>query len=439
MKVSKDQTVDESKFIEILNQEMEISLGCTEPISITYATALARSFLEQGVITQVKINASRNLLKNAMSVTIPGTQPNEINGSSALMAAALGIIKPNPERNLEILNDINKIDVENAKELISDGIISLNLCDSKFKLYLEVIVETTHSKSKVVIANSHTNVVLVEVNDQILKEIPLVELYPTNEASGDLLNLKNILEFVALTDISKLDIIKKSIDTNKELCLEGLGKSYGLKVGKNIKLNTKNGFFSPDIISETIAFTAAGADARMSGCELPAMSNSGSGNQGISTTIPVVIFGEKLNLPSDEIIRAVTLSNLITIYIKSHLGRLSAMCGAIISATGASCGITYLLGGKGSEIESTIQIMLANLTGMICDGAKSGCALKISTCTYAAIQSALLAVNGTKINSNEGIIDKNPEKTIENLCNLANISMLNVDNQILQIMLEKSN
>jgi Uncharacterized conserved protein len=176
----------------------------------------------------------------------------------------------------------------------------------------------------------------------------------------------------------------------------------------------------------------------MSGCSLPAMSNSGSGNQGISCTMPVVIVAEKLDLPSETTIRAVALSNLITIYIKSQFGRLSSMCGAIISSTGASCGITYLLGGGKSEIESALQIMVANLTGMICDGAKSGCALKIATCTYASIQSALLASNGIKIPVKEGINAKTPEKTIENLCNIAHTGMEKVDDQILEIMLQKT-
>jgi len=430
--------MEESKFIEILNKELVRSQGCTEPITITYATALARKHVD-GMVTQVKINASRNLLKNAMNVTLPGTQSNEINLSSALMAAALGIIKPDTEKNLEILSNITKMDVENAKELISAGIITLNFSDSELKLYLEVMVKTNLSIARVIIANSHTNVVLIEVNGNIIKKIPLDKLnLSKKELSADFLDIPGILDFIEKIEISKLDTIKSSIDINKKICFEGLEKSYGLCVGRNIKLNKNTGFFSDDITSQTIAFTAAGSDARMSGCSLPAMSNSGSGNQGISTTIPVVIVGEKLDLPMESLIRAVTLSNLITIYIKSQIGRLSAMCGATISATGASCGIVYLLGGHKSEIESTIQIMLANLTGMICDGAKSGCALKIATCTYASIQSALLAVNGVKINNNEGIIEKNPEKTIENLCNLVNIGMLTVDNQIMEIMLQKT-
>ncbi|AXV39134.1 serine dehydratase subunit alpha family protein [Methanobacterium sp. BAmetb5] len=426
--------MDESKYTAILNQELVNSLGCTEPIAFSYATAVARKYANHGIVTRVQINASPNLIKNAMAVTLPGTSPFEINLSSPLMAAALGIINPETNKNLEILNHISKSQIENAKEMISEGIISLNIAKSKSKLYLEVILETNDSRVKVVVADSHTNVVLVEVNGQIIRR----KSPSYNMEKNEDMDIEGILNFVEAVDPCKLDIIHKSIEINKKICKEGLKKSYGLQVGINIKGNRDNGFFSNDIISQAIAFTAAGSDARMSGCSLPAMSNSGSGNQGISSTIPVVIVGEKLDLPSEMLIKAVTLSNLITIYIKSHFGLLSPMCGAIISATGASCGITYLLGGKKSEIRSALQIMLANLTGMICDGAKSGCALKIATCTYSAIQSALLAINGVKIPTKEGIMGETAEKTIENFCNLANKGMVPVDDQILEIILQKT-
>lgn len=431
--------MQESEFVNILNRELVRSLGCTEPIAISYATAIARKYVNQGIITQLKINASRNLIKNAMSVTLPGTCTSKIKFSSALMAAALGVTRPEPQQNLEILKDLNKSDIENAKELLSQGIITLNLTDSESKLYLEVILETTESKVKIIIADYHTNVVSIELNGQIIKEKPHDSLNKQmNNRNEDILNIDSILDFIQIVDISKLDVIRNSIKMNRKICSEGLNKSYGLQVGNTIKLNRDTGFFSDDIVSQAIAFTAAGSDARMSGCSLPAMSNSGSGNQGISSTMPVVMVAEKLHLSMESIIRAVALSNLITIYIKSRFGRLSSMCGAILSATGASCGITYLLGGEKSEIESTIQLMLANLTGMICDGAKSGCALKMATCTYAAIQSALLATNGIKIPVKEGIIEKSPEKTIENLCNIENTGMRTVDNQILEIMLQKT-
>lgn len=430
--------MEEKRFIEILNKELVKSLGCTEPIAITYAVALARRQLGTS-INKVNINASRNLIKNAMGVSIPGTKINEINLSSALMAGALGIIKPDIEKNLEILNDIKRSDIENAKELISEGLINIELHDSKSNLYLEVIIETKTSKARVVVENSHTNVVLMEVDGKIIKETPMIIPHPTKtEENMDFLNMDSILKFVDHVDVNKLEIIKTGIYLNKKICEEGLKKSYGLNVGKNIESNISNGFFSIDIISKAISLTAAGSDARMSGCTLPAMSNSGSGNQGISATMPVVVVAEQMGIDPEKKVRAVTLSNLITIYVKSFLGRLSAMCGAIISSMGACCGITYILGGGKREIESALQLMMANVTGMICDGAKSGCALKVSTCTYAAFHSALLAVSGVTISEKEGIIENNLEKTIENFSTLAKTGMKEADRLILEMMLQKT-
>jgi len=429
----------ESNIIEILNKELVRSLGCTEPITITYAVALARKQIKNELITKVEIKASRNLIKNAMSVTIPGTRSCKINLSSALLAGALGVIKPLKEKNFEILSDLNKNDVENAKELVSEGLIDINLYDSKSKLYLEVIVESRASLARVVIEDSHSNVKLIEVNGEIIKKNDHVHSNTTKKCEYDnFLNIKSILEFVQKVEVSKLEIIKKTIEINKNICQEGLEKSYGLKVGRSIEINKSTGFFSNDIVSNVVAYTAAGSDARMSGCSLPAMSNSGSGNQGISATIPVVIVAEEMNFPMEKEIRAVTLSNLITLFIKSNIGRLSAVCGASISAMGACCGITFLLGGERREIESALQLMMANVTGIICDGAKSGCALKISTCTFAAVQTALMALDGISIDAKEGIIEDEAEKTMKNFCNVANSGMVKVDQLILDIMLQKS-
>ena len=210
-------------------------------------------------------------------------------------------------------------------------------------------------------------------------------------------------------------------------------------VGRSIKSNMEHGFIADDIANYATALTAAGFDARMAGSILPVMSNSGSGNQGISATIPVVAFAEKLDSNEDTLIRGVVLSNLITIYIKSILGRLSALCGATISATGACCGITYMMGGGEGEIKSSIQNILGNITGMICDGAKAGCALKVATCTTAAIQSTIVTLEGNSIKSTDGIIEKNPDDTIKNFCRVGNKGMKDADKIILDIMLQKSN
>jgi len=237
--------------------------------------------------------------------------------------------------------------------------------------------------------------------------------------------------------IKDLDIIKKAIELNTTIGLEGLTHEYGLQVGKTIKESIRKGFLTDDLITYAMALTAGASDARMSGSSLPVMSNSGSGNQGISATLPVVAVGERLQVSNERLIRAVTLSNLIAIYIKLRIGRLSALCGATASGTGASCGITYLLGGGKAEIKAAIQNMQGNTAGMFCDGAKVGCALKLSSCTNAAVIAALMAIKGIAIQATDGIIEDTAEQTIENLGRLANEGAREVDRVILEIMVNK--
>jgi L-cysteine desulfidase len=427
--------MEEKKFLETLNKELVLSLGCTEPIAIAFAAALARKHVEGNTVIKIKLNASRNVIKNAMSVNIPGTDTCGIN-----LAAALGVITQNPEKNLGLLSDLKPEDVEKAKKMVHMNIVSVKLADSSKKLYIEVFIQTEISNSRVVIEDKHNNVVLIEVDGKPLKNEQLnyniiKEEYNTLE--HDYLSLDSILEFIQKINIEKLGLIKKSIDLNMKICLEGLKKPYGLGVGRSIKKNMEKGFLGDDISNYAVALTAAGSDARMAGSSLPVMSNSGSGNQGISTTIPVVVFAEYFESCEEELIRAVTLSNLVTIYIKLSLGRLSALCGASISAAGACCGIMYLMGADESKIKLSIQNIIGNLTGMICDGAKAGCALKVATCTNAAIQSAIVTLEGNTLSSSDGIIAETPEKTIENFCLIGNDGMIEADQLILEIMLKK--
>ena len=426
--------MEEEKFLNLLNEELIIALGCTEPTAIAIATATARKYVWGDNILHVKVKASRNVIKNALSVGIPGTDSCGIN-----LAAALGIFAYNSNKDLQILANIKPSDIKNAIKMVKKNLITVKLADTTKKLYIEVVIETDISYSRVIIEDHHDNVVLIEVDGNIIKTKQCkdtLNITPNNE-QFDYLNLDSILEFIQTVDIEKLDLIKQCIEINTQICLEGLKKPYGLNVGRSIKNEMEMEFLADDTINYATALTAAGSDARMAGSSLPVMSNSGSGNQGISTTIPVVVFGE--DSKEEKIIRAVTLSNLVTIYIKLKLGRLSALCGASISATGACSGITYLMGGDESEIKSSIQNMMGNLTGMICDGAKAGCALKVATCTNAAIQSAIVTLEGNMIGSSNGIIEKNADDTIENFCLIGNTGMIEADRLILDIMLKKSN
>lgn len=426
--------MEKEKIFDILNRELVMALGCTEPVAIAYAAALAGKYVKDRMAFHIKVSASGNVIKNAMAVSIPGA-----GGSGINLAAALGILA-HTDKNLELLTGLTNEDIENAKKMIKEGVVTVEIADSPKKLYIEVIVETQKSYARVVIEDAHTNVVLIEVDKQIIKNNQTCSMVQLDEKENiKFLTLDAIWEFTNLVDVKELDIIKDSIELNMKIGLEGLKNPYGLQVGRTIKENTDSNILSGDISTYAIALTAAGSDARMAGCVMPVMSNSGSGNQGISATLPVVVFAERLKVEREKMIRAVTISHLITIYIKLKFGRLSALCGATISGIGASCGITYLLGGGIKEIKSAIQNMLGNVTGMLCDGAKPGCALKIATCTSAAIQSALIAMHGITIQSSDGIIENDPEQTIENLCRLGNQGTLEADKIILEIMLKKAN
>ncbi len=427
--------MEKTKFFDILHRELVMALGCTEPVAIAYAAALAGKQLTSKSASRIRVLASSNVIKNAMAVSIPGTGGCGIN-----LAAALGVLAHNTDRSLELLTGLTKEDIENAKAMIQEGIVTVEIANSPKKLYIEVIVETPESYARVVMEDTHTNVVLIEVDRRIIKDNQVCSTALLDETEDmKFLTLDSIWEFACFIDVKELDIIDKSIEMNRKIGMEGLKNPYGLQVGRIMKLNIDAGLLSDDTPTYAVALTAAGSDARMAGCAMPVMSNSGSGNQGISATLPVVAFAERLHLGKEKMLRAVALSHLITINIKLKFGRLSALCGATISAIGASCGITYLLGGGIEEIKSSIQNMLGNVTGMLCDGAKPGCALKIATCTSAAVQSALIAMRGVAIQSTDGIIENDPEQTIENLCRLGNQGTVEADKIILDIMLKKAN
>jgi L-cysteine desulfidase len=423
--------MNENKFLRLLDKELVVALGCTEPIAIALAAATARKYVKGESVIDLKVYASSNVIKNAMSVNIPGTGSCGIN-----LAAALGSLTSEVEKSLEILVGLNTSDIEKAKNMIKERKVSVCLADTLKKLYIEVIAKTEESYARVIVEDTHTNIALIEVDGEIIKSGE--SLIEGDGKSDDAeLDINSIWKFVLQIDLEKLSIIKKSIEINKSIGLEGLENIYGLQVGRTIMKQIKKGLLSDDITNYSMALTAAGSDARMAGSTFKVMSNSGSGNQGITATLPVLAVWEKLKLSEEVLLRATTLSHLITIYIKSKFGRLSALCGATIAATGASCGIVYLLGGDKKAVKSAIQNMLGNVTGMLCDGAKGGCALKVSTCTNAAVHAAIMAVEGISIQSTDGIVDNDPEKTIDNLCALGNQGTLEADKIILSIMLNK--
>ena len=425
--------MDYDKFIKRLEKELVITLGCTEPIAIAFAAALARKHGKGEIITSVEVLASANVLKNAMAVAIPGAH-----GCGVNLAAALGVLAGDFTQGLEVLSGLSQGDVDQAKIMIEEKKVTVGVANTLKKLYIEVVVKTPQSYARVVVADEHTKVVLIEVDGiLLLNTLSENETNQSGKTEDSFITLDSIWDFVQRVRINDLTIIKKAIELNTNVGLEGLTNAYGLQVGKTIQESIRKGVLSDDLITHAMALTAGASDARMAGCTMPVMSNSGSGNQGISATLPVVAAGERLGVANEKLIRAVTLSNLIAIYIKLKIGRLSALCGATASGTGASCGITYLLGGGKAEIKAAIQNMQGNTTGMFCDGAKTGCAMKLSTCTSAAVQSAIMAIEGKIIQSTDGIIERTAEQTIENLGRLANQGTLEADRIILDIMVHK--
>ncbi|MTK64117.1 MAG: serine dehydratase subunit alpha family protein [Methanobacterium sp.] len=423
----------EEQFFEILNRELVVAMGCTEPIAIVIAAAHAKKH-SKGSIKAVNVKASRNIVKNAFSVKIPGTDDCGIN-----LAAALGMYIETSEINMELLEDVKVEEVDAAKKMVEDGLVSVELADTPKKLYVEVTVKTDRSISKAVVEDFHDNVALVEVDGTKLDIKNPLKPEKNDDSMFEDLTLDEILRFIKEVETDKLVLIKQSIDLNSRISFEGINNCYGIKVGKNIKTNIGGEIIGNDICNQAVALTASGSDARMAGCNLPVMTNSGSGNQGISATMPVVVFAAYVHADVETLIRAVALSNLITIYIKSSLGRLSALCGATVASAGSCCGITYLMGGNNDQIKSALQNILGNVTGIICDGAKAGCALKVATCTTAAIQSVICVMEGQHIQATDGIVEEDPEDTIKNFCKIGQAGMAEADRIILEIMMDKSN
>lgn len=416
----------------ILEKELVIALGCTEPVAIALAAATAKSY-SKGQIEEITLKASGNIIKNAKSVGIPG-----MNSSGLDFAAALGAAAGDPLKQMEVLDGLTFEDEQSALKLIKDGKVSSGQADTPKRLYIEVTLKTDQHTSRVVISDNHSNITLIEVDGKLVFTGGCENIgFQSDEEELVTLSIDEIVEWVQRVDISKLSLVRKSIELNRVIGREGLSGDYGLKVGKTIKENVEKGILSDDIATAAMSLAAAGSDARMAGSTLPVMANTGSGNQGIAVTLPVVAVAEKLQVSEEEMIRAVALSHLITIHIKSKFGRLSALCGVTAAGMGASGAIVYLLGGHLQQIKAAIQNTIGNVSGMICDGAKAGCAMKVSTCSNVAVQSALLALNNQEIKSTDGFIHDDVERSIESFCKLGNEGTRHTDELILKLMMEK--
>lgn len=416
-------------FMDLLRQEISPALGCTEPAAIGLAVAKSRETLDKPVET-VTLYLSRNILKNAMGVGIPGTDRVGIE-----TAAALAVLCGRSEYLLEVFKDVTAEDIERAEAFIREDRIRIEVADTEEKLYIRAVCTGEGEQAETVIQKSHTNIVMIIHNGTKLYLQKEECSRSTESAVSHSMLVSEIYRFIEEVPVSELGFLKEAVDMNLAIADRGLSEEYGLGVGRGViqSLGSKD---KPDMEQKAVALAAAAADARMAGCSLPVMSTTGSGNQGITATIPVAVAAGYLDKSGEELLRAIALSQLITIHIKSHLGRLSALCGCAIAAgIGASCGITYLMGGGLSHIESAIRNMVADISGLICDGAKYGCALKIATSVSSAFRCASLAIHNVTASENDGIVEKDVERTIENLAALGNQGMLDTDRMILSMML----
>lgn len=435
--------MDKTMFFRILNSEMELATGCTEPGAIALTGAYAGAELNKlgEAIQRMEVKASTNIIKNAMAAGIPGTSYTGMPYAAAIGAAAAA-----PERKLEVINGVSDDVYKAAELLVETGKVNVELAKVPQKLYIDVIVYGPTHSARAVIADLHTNLVLLEVDgEEVFKADPNAPV----DTGRDVVTPEEIAAFLTVRKIydfcdkeldpmnDPIDIIRSAISVNGEICERGMEKDYGLAIGPNLERNCRAGVMTRDMVTNSMIITTAGADARMAGAPFSVVANSGSGNQGITTTMPVVSLAKWKEIPEDKMVRAVTLSNLIAIRIKSKFGRLSAMCGASVAGTGAACGITYLLGGGYDEICRAIHNMIGDVTGMLCDGAKADCSLKISTCVNAAFQAAFMAMRGVRVESTDGIVEDNVEYTIDNFAKLGNEGSGPMDAAILEMMLNK--
>lgn len=421
----------EELLLETLKREVVVAQGCTEPIAVSYAVSLAVSSLKEP-LEDLKLFLSTNIIKNAMGVGIPGT------GEVGLeIAAALGAVILHPEKKLEVLCGLTQDDLDKAHALMAKKTIHISHKAMKEPLYIEVEAKSASHIAKVIIAKKHTNVIYHSIDDQELINLPLV-CEESENACDDGIRIQDILHFVRNVDVEKIAFLENGAKMNKAVSNDGLKNTYGLQVGKKIMEDAKNNLLANSKASQIIAVTAAASDARMDGCPMPIMTTAGSGNQGITCSLPSYELASILGKSHEEMLRALALSQLMTIHIKYYIGRLSPLCGAgIAGATGSCCGMTYLLGGSDKQICYAINNMLSDVSGMICDGAKSTCALKIATSINAAIQCANLAMNDISPDQSQGIVFDDAEETIRHLDDLVKKGLCTCDETILDIMLCK--
>lgn len=426
-------SIEERKSIlNLVKREVVPAMGCTEPVAVALCVARAKELLGN-VPESVVVRLSANILKNAMGVGIPGT------GMIGLpIAIALGAIVGRSEYGLEVFQDATAEVVEQGKEYIDQKRITIELkqgnCD---KLHVECVARWGGHSAEAVISGGHTSFVYLKKDGEVLYDSYTAEAVAETNADVDL-SVRKVFEFATTSEVADIEFILDARELNKAAAESAFKGDFGLSLCKTLSGEREKQVMGESIFSRILSYTAAACDARMGGAKIPVMSNSGSGNQGITATLPVVVYAEEIGASHEQTVRALMLSHLMAIYIKQSLGRLSALCGCVVAASGSSCGITYLMGGGYDEVAMALKNMIANLTGVICDGAKPSCALKLASGASTAVLSALMAMEHRCVSKLEGIIDEDVDQSIRNLTSIGRDGMNETDKMILDIMMHKN-
>ena len=427
---------------DILQMEVAPALGCTEPVAIALGAAAAASLLPGKTIDSIEMWADPNIYKNGMAVVIPGT-----GGMTGLdVAAAVGAFGGDPSLGLEVLNTVDQQTVEKTKTLLEKKGIDVHLIEES-GLHIKTIITSGNDRAFSEIKELHTNIVSLTLNDVPVTDSPLLSKVASKSGKSAMaileewlmgLTLDDIFELIDEIDEDDLAFLKKGVEYNVKLAEHGLKYGSGLGIGKAIERQLKQKLMVKDMATSARIMTSAAADARMSGVNLPAMSSAGSGNHGLTAILPIWAIKDFVDHDEETVLRAIGLSHIITAYVKAHTGRLSAVCGCSVAAgAGATAGITYLVGGDVKHMAGAIKNIMEDLAGVICDGAKAGCALKLNTAAGAAVQAALFSLQGINVQDTDGIIGDSTEQTVRNLGTLSHQGMVQTDRTILKIMRDK--
>lgn len=420
----------------ILKNDVKPAVGCTEPVAIALASSAARSVLG-GEIDKAIITLSPNVFKNGMSVGIPGIDEVGLD-----VAAALGIAKGDPSQGLNLLGDISDEMRQCAKNLLNGQKIKVVISDTTKKIYIESKLYVGNNISRAVTEDRHDNITGVYLNKKNVYGFSIEEVGTKQNGLDDSFfetPIIELIEEIEEIDFVELEYMLEGVKLNKNAVDIGLSKKLGVGTGYAIKRNIDKGLLSRDLPTLAMAMTSAAADARMSGLAIPVMSSNGSGNHGITAIVPIIAYNEMYPTSDEKIAKALAISHIITAYVKNFIGRLSPLCGCSIAAvTGSASGITWLMGGKEKEIQGVIKNILANLTGVVCDGAKAGCALKLGTAAVSGVQAALYAIDGYVIEGDSGIVGNTAEESIKNLGRLSQYGLNNTDKAIIDIMVNRT-